>query len=357
MKHCRKNTSCSLPQEEKSMNKNFRTWLRSNTVTTMLRNNAGILVVLILFGVFLSFTTDNFLTNGNIISVLRQISINMYIALGMTLVIILGGIDLSVGSIVAMSGTLIVGFIVTQGIPLWLAIVLGLLLGTLAGLINGIIIAKFKVPAFIVTMAMMNIASGVAYVYSGGRSTRITEDFFVQIGTGYILGKIPLPVVYMIVLIAVFVFMLNKTKFGTYVYAIGGNRESAKVSGVPIMKVEIAVFTLTGLLSAFAGLVLASRMYSGQPSVGSGYELDAIAACVLGGVSMAGGKGRISGTVIGAMVIGIISNGLNLMGVSSFWQLIVKGVIILFAILIDTQNGKGSAFSTFIKNASLRHRS
>lgn len=161
----------------------------------------------------------------------------------------------------------------------------------------------------------------------------------------------------MIVLIAVFVFMLNKTKFGTYVYAIGGNRESAKVSGVPIMKVEIAVFTLTGLLSAFAGLVLASRMYSGQPSVGSGYELDAIAACVLGGVSMAGGKGRISGTVIGAMVIGIISNGLNLMGVSSFWQLIVKGVIILFAILIDTQNGKGSAFSTFIKNASLRHRS
>lgn len=175
------------------MNKNFRTWLRSNTVTTMLRNNAGILVVLILFGVFLSFTTDNFLTNGNIISVLRQISINMYIALGMTLVIILGGIDLSVGSIVAMSGTLIVGFIVTQGLPLWLAIVLGLLLGTLAGLINGIIIAKFKVPAFIVTMAMMNIASGVAYVYSGGRSTRITEDFSYRSEQAIYLEKFPSP--------------------------------------------------------------------------------------------------------------------------------------------------------------------
>lgn len=198
-------------------------------------------------------------------------------------------------------------------------------------------------------MAMMNIASGVAYVYSGGRSTRITEEFFVQIGTGYIFGVIPLPVIYMVLLIALFVFLLNKTKFGTYIYAIGGNRESARVSGVPIMKVEIAVFTITGFLSAFAGLVLASRMYSGQPSVGSGYELDAIAACVLGGVSMSGGRGRISGTVIGAMVIGIISNGLNLMGVSSFWQLIVKGVIILFAILIDTQKGNESAFSKLLR--------
>lgn len=331
------------------MNKNMKYWLKQNSFSTMVRNNAGILAVLIVFGFFLSVMTDNFMTQGNIISVLRQISINMYIALGMTLVIILGGIDLSVGSIVAMTGTLTVGFMVTQGLPIWFSITLGLLIGTVAGLINGIIIAKFRVPAFIVTMAMMNIASGVAYVYSGGRSTRITDKFFVQIGTGYIFGVIPLPVIYMVFLIALFVFLLNKTKFGTYIYAIGGNRESARVSGVPIMKVEIAVFTITGFLSAFAGLVLASRMYSGQPSVGSGYELDAIAACVLGGVSMSGGRGRISGTVIGAMVIGIISNGLNLMGVSSFWQLIVKGVIILFAILIDTQKGNESAFSKLLR--------
>lgn len=327
----------------------MKCWLKQNSFSTMVKNNAGILVVLIVFGIFLSLMTDNFMTQGNIISVLRQISINMYIALGMTLVIILGGIDLSVGSIVAMSGTLTVGFMVTQGLPIWVSITLGLLIGTVAGLVNGVIIAKFRVPAFIVTMAMMNIASGVAYVYSGGRSTRITEEFFVQIGTGYIFGVIPLPVIYMVLLIALFVFLLNKTKFGTYIYAIGGNRESARVSGVPIMKVEIAVFTITGFLSAFAGLVLASRMYSGQPSVGSGYELDAIAACVLGGVSMSGGRGRISGTVIGAMVIGIISNGLNLMGVSSFWQLIVKGVIILFAILIDTQKGNESAFSKLLR--------
>lgn len=331
------------------MNKNMNDWIKQNLFSRMVRNNAGILVVLILFGFFLSIVTDNFMTQGNIISVLRQISINMYIALGMTLVIILGGIDLSVGSIVAMSGTLTVGFIVTQGLPIWLSIILGLLIGTVAGLINGVIISKFRVPAFIVTMAMMNIASGVAYVYSGGRSTRITEEFFVQIGTGYIFRVIPLPVIYMVLLIALFVFLLNKTKFGTYIYAIGGNRESARVSGVPIIKVEITVFTITGFLSAFAGLVLASRMYSGQPAVGSGYELDAIAACVLGGVSMSGGRGRISGTVIGAMVIGIISNGLNLMGVSSFWQSIVKGVIILFAILIDTQKGNESALSKLLQ--------
>ncbi|WP_320128578.1 ABC transporter permease [uncultured Sphaerochaeta sp.] len=316
--------------------------LHNNSIVAMVKKNAGILVVLFVFGLLLSLMTDTFLTNNNIISVLRQISINMFIALGMTYVIILGGIDLSVGSIVAMSGTLTVGFTMTQGLPLWLAILLGLAIGSLAGFLNGLIIAKFKVPAFIVTMAMMNIASGIAYVYSGGRSTRIKDPFFIKIGTGYLFDVIPLPVVYMAVLIALFSFLLNKTKFGTYIYAIGGNRESARLSGVPIFKVEIIVYTITGLLSAFAGLVLSSRMYSGQPSVGSGYELDAIAACVLGGVSMSGGKGSISGTVIGAMVIGIISNGLNLMGVSSFWQLIVKGIIILCAILIDTQKGKES---------------
>ena len=318
---------------------------KDSAFVTMLRNNAGILIVLVLLGFLLSVTTKNFLTTNNIISVLRQISINVYIALGMTLVILLGGIDLSVGKIVAMVGTITVGMIVTQGFPIPVAIICGILLGTLVGFLSGTIIARFRVPAFIVTMAMMNICDGTAYVYSGGRSTRISDAFFVKIGTGYLFGFIPLPVVYMVVLIIIFVFLLNKTKFGAYIYAIGGNRESARLSGVPIRKVEIAVFTISGFLSAFAGIVLASRMYSGQPSVGSGYEMDAIAACVLGGVSMSGGKGRISGTIIGAVVIGIISNGLNLLGVSSFWQLIVKGIIILIAILIDAQKNNGVVFS------------
>ena len=216
---------------------------------------------------------------------------------------------------------------------------IGLLIGVVVGFIDGMVVSKFRVPAFIITMAMMNVCNGIAYVYSGGQSTRITDKFFIAIGTGYLFNIIPLPVVYMVVLIIVFSFLLSKTKFGTYVYAIGGNREAARLSGVPIKKVEIIVFTLSGALAAFAGLVLASRMYSGQPSVGSGYEMDAIAACVLGGTSMAGGRGRISGTVFGAMVIGIISNGLNLIGVSSYWQLIVKGLIIACAVVLDSQKG------------------
>ncbi len=299
-----------------------------NPVVSIFRGNMGIIAVLVIMCIIVTVATDKFLTANNIISVLRQISINTYIALGMTLIIILGHIDLSVGAIVAMSGTLTVGLIVNQNMHLGVAIVLGILVGVMAGFISGSIVSNFGVPAFIITMAMMNIANGIAYVYSGGQSTRITDEFFIAIGTGYLFNVIPFPVVYMVVLIVIFSFVLSKTKFGTYVYAIGGNREAAKLSGVPIKFIEITVFTLSGLLSAFAGLVLCSRMYSGQPSVGSGYELDAIAACVLGGTSMTGGKGRISGTVFGAMVIGIISNGLNLIGVSSYWQLIVKGLII-----------------------------
>lgn len=317
---------------------NNKTKIKSvNPAVSMVRSNMGIICVMLIIGIGLSFMTPNFLTGNNIISVLRQISNNIFLALGMTMVIILGGIDLSVGSIVAMTGTLTVGFIVTNGMPMGVAIVIGLALGTLVGFFNGFIVTTFKVPAFIVTLSTMNIAKGIAYIYSGGQSTRITSDAYAMIGTGYLFGVIPLPVAYMIVLIILFAFILNKTKFGTYIYAVGGNRESARLSGVPIKAVEIMVFTITGLLAAFAGIVLSSRMYSGQPSAGDGYEMDAIAACVLGGVSMSGGIGHVSGTVIGAIVIGTISNGLNLMGVSSFWQLVVKGIIIMVAVIIDSQ--------------------
>ena len=318
----------------------MRNRIEKSKVPHIISDNIVIMVVLLILCIIVSLATDKFLTSGNIISVLRQISINTYIALGMTLIIILGHIDLTVGAVVAMCGTLTVGFIVNQGLPVELAIIGGVLLGVLFGFINGVIVSTFKVPSFIITMAMMNVANGIAYVYSGGQSTRITDGFFISIGTGYLFSLIPLPVLYMILLIIVISFLLVKTRFGVYVYAIGGNREAARLSGIPIRKIEIIVFTLSGLLSAFAGLVLASRMYSGQPSVGSGYEMDAIAACVLGGTSMAGGKGSISGTVLGAMVIGIISNGLNLIGVSSYWQLIVKGIIIATAVILDSQKEK-----------------
>lgn len=317
----------------------------ANGFTSMLKNNMGIIFVLLILCIILSIVSPVFLTTDNLISVLRQVSNNVFLALGMTLVMILGGIDLSVGAIVAASGTLTVGFIVNNGMPIPVAILLGILVGVILGFFNGVIIAQFKLPAFIVTLATMNIAQGIAYIYSGGRSARITNDAYTLIGTGKLFGFLPLPVVYMVILTIIFIVILNKTRFGTNIFAIGGNREAARLSGVPSKKVEIAVYTIAGLLAALAGIVLSARMYSGQPSVGSGYEMDAIAACVLGGVSMAGGRGRISGTIFGVLIIGIVSNGLNLMGVSSFWQLLVKGLIILIAVLIDAQKGKKLPFS------------
>ena len=199
-----------------------------NSVLSVFTGNTGIIGVLVILCVVVALATDKFLTPSNIISVLRQISINTYIALGMTLIIILGHIDLAVGAIVAMSGTLTVGFVVNQGLPIGVAIAAGIIIGVVAGLIDGMVVSKFRVPAFIITMAMMNVCNGIAYVYSGGQSTRITDKFFIAIGTGYLFNIIPLPVVYMIILIIVFSFLLSKTKFGTYVYAIGGNREAAR---------------------------------------------------------------------------------------------------------------------------------
>ena len=204
---------------------------------------------------------------------LRQISINTYIALGMTLIIILGHIDLAVGAIVAMSGTLTVGFVVNQGLPIGVAIAAGIIIGVVAGLIDGMVVSKFRVPAFIITMAMMNVCNGIAYVYSGGQSTRITDKFFIAIGTGYLFNIIPLPVVYMVILIIVFSFLLSKTKFGTYVYAIGGNREAARLSGVPIKKVEIIVFTLSGCPVFLRKVLLGGTRTAIHSSTGIGLYL------------------------------------------------------------------------------------
>ncbi len=189
-------------------------------------------------------------------------------------------------------------------------------------------------PPFIVTLATMQVARGVAYVYTGGMPIRTMEEGFNIIGIGY-LGPIPLPIIYTAVLIFFVTILLNKTKFGRHVYAVGGNKEAAKFSGIDTGKVEIGVFTLLGFLAAFTGIVLCSRMYSGQPTVGEGFEMDAIAATVLGGTSFSGGIGKIGGTIIGVLVIGVLNNGLNLLNINSFWQLIAKGLVILLAVYID----------------------
>lgn len=298
------------------------------------KENMGILIGFGLMCIALSILSPAFLTQANILNVLRQVSTNANLAFGMTFAIIICGIDLSVGSILAVSGTVTAGLIALQNVPVPIAVIIGLLLGTSLGFFNGFVISKTGIPPFIVTLAMYNIARGAAYVYTGGMPIRTMNPQFTTIGTGY-LGPIPLPIIYTLVFFIFVSILLNKTKFGRHVYAVGGNREAAKFSGINIKKVEIRVYTLIGFLSAFSGIVLCARMYSGQPTVGVGFELDAIAAVVLGGTSMLGGIGKMGGTFIGVLVIGVLNNGLNLLNINSFWQLIAKGVVILLAVYMD----------------------
>ena len=298
------------------------------------RENLGIVIGLAALCVFMSIASPAFLTQENVLNILRQVSTNSNLALGMTLAIIICGIDLSVGSIVALAGTIAGGLIAFNNVPIPAAVLVGILVGTLAGLFNGVMIAYSGIPPFIVTLAMLNIARGAAYVYTGGQPIRVMKDSFNVIGAGY-LGPIPLPVIYSFVFILATIVILNYTKLGRHIYAVGGNKEAARFTGIKIKTVEIFVYTFSGFMAAFSGVVLAARMFSGQPTVGQGFELDAIAAVVLGGTSMMGGIGKIGGTVLGVLVIGVLNNGLNLLNINSFWQLIVKGVVILAAVYVD----------------------
>lgn len=299
------------------------------------KDNAGILLGLFIIGLFLEiYTKGIFLSQKNVMNVLRQISINANLACAMTMIIILGGIDLSVGSGVALSGCITGSLIAFNEWSILPACIVGILVVTAIGLFNGAVIANTPIPPFIVTLATMNIARGAAYVYTGGQPIRIMSDAFSEIGMGY-WGPIPRPVIYSVVFLAVTGFILYKTKLGRHIYAVGGNREAARFAGIKIKRVLTFAYTFSGLMAGISGVVLAARMFSGQPTAGDGAEMDAIAATVLGGTSMMGGSGRIGGTIIGALIIGILSNGLNLMNVNSFWQYIVKGIVILLAVYID----------------------
>ncbi len=298
------------------------------------KENLGILLGLTFLCILLTILKPVFLTPKNLLNVLRQLSTNLYLALPMTIIIILGGIDLSVGSIIALSGVLTGGLIAFSGAPVPLAIAAGLAAGILVGLFNGTVIAKTTIPPFIVTLATMNIARGVAYVYTGGQPIRVMSDSFNFIGAGYING-IPTPVIYLVVIIIICYLIMNRSKLGRHIYAVGGNSLAAKFSGIKSSRILMFAYAFSGLLAGFAGIVLASRMFSGQPTAGEGAEMDAIAAVVLGGTSMSGGIGKIGGTIIGGLVIGVLNNGLNLLNVNSFWQYIVKGVVILIAVFVD----------------------
>jgi ribose transport system permease protein len=308
-----------------------------NIVVRFLKENLGILIALIVLCLALTLnpiTNKTFLTSQNIFNVLRQTSTNLYIACGMTMVIILGGIDLSVGSIIALSGCIAAGCVVHLNFPIGVAILVGILVGLLVGTFNGAVIAKTTIPAFIVTLATMNIAKGLAYVYTGGSPGRVMTKEWQFTGAGYI-GIFPAPVIILIIVLLLTGIIMNQTKFGRYLYAVGGNPQAAEFSGINVAKVKFLVHVFSGIMAGLAGIVLASRMYSGQPTAGEGAEMDAIAAVVVGGTSMAGGSGKLGGTIIGGLIIGILNNGLNLLNVNSFWQYVLKGTVILLAVYID----------------------
>lgn len=298
------------------------------------------LIALLLLVVVVSFLNPDFFTVNNLLNILRQTSVNAIIAVGMTFVILTAGIDLSVGSVLALSGAFAASMIALQ-IPVIVAVPASLLAGALLGALSGIIIAKGKVQAFIATLVTMTLLRGVTMVYTEGRPISSgftkTADVFSWFGTGYVLG-IPVPVWLMVIVFAVAWYLLTQTRFGRYVYALGGNESATRLSGINVDRVKMAVYAISGLLSALAGIIVTSRLSSAQPTAGTGYELDAIAAVVLGGTSLMGGKGKIMGTLIGALIIGFLNNALNLLDVSSYYQMIAKAVVILAAVLVDNKN-------------------
>ncbi|WP_437833957.1 ribose ABC transporter permease RbsC (plasmid) [Niallia taxi] len=302
-----------------------------NTITQKL----GPLLGLFLLVVIVSILNPSFLEPLNLLNLLRQVAINALIAFGMTFVILTGGIDLSVGAILALSSALTAGMMVAGVDPI-VAILIGCILGALMGMVSGLFITIGKMAPFIATLATMTIFRGLTLVYTGGNPiTGLGDNYLFQLfGRGYFLG-IPVPAITMILAFVFLFVLLHKTPFGRKTYAIGGNEKAALISGIKVPKVKIMIYSLSGMLAALAGAILTSRLNSAQPTAGTSYELDAIAAVVLGGTSLSGGKGRIFGTLIGALIIGTLNNGLNLLGVSSFYQMVVKGIVILIAVLLD----------------------
>jgi len=294
----------------------------------------GLYFAFALLIIIITVLSPSFLKPTNLLNILRQTSINGIIAIGMTLVILTGGIDLSVGSILALSAVLATSFAHTGEHSLIVPVFVGLFVGLLFGFINGFIIAWYKIAPFIVTLAMMTIARGLALVYTNGRPVIDLSDIYTKIGSGYVAG-IPIPVIIFILIVLAGLFLLKYAKFGRHIYATGGNELAAKISGVNTRRVIIWVYSLAGLLSGLAGIVLSARVMSASPATGQGYELDAIAAVVIGGTKLTGGVGTIAGTIIGALIIGVMNNGLDLLNISSYWQLFVKGVIILLAVILD----------------------
>jgi ribose/xylose/arabinose/galactoside ABC-type transport system permease subunit len=290
------------------------------------------LIMLLLF----SILNPKFLTVRNIINIVRQITFNSILAMGMTMVIITGGIDLSVGSVLALTAVVTAALVrgEFQLLPFPIAVFAGLLLGCFCGFINGLIVTKGKLAPFITTLVMMTVSRGAAQLFTKGRPITGLTPGFVFIGSGSWF-MIPVPIYILVLIVFVSYFILNNTRTGRYIYAVGGNEQAAKASGIKVDRIKIFVFAFSGTMAALVGIILTARLNSAAPVLGSGYELDAIAATVIGGTSMEGGRGKINRSLVGGLIIGTISNGLDILNVSAYWQQIIKGLIILIAVFVD----------------------
>ncbi len=309
----------------------------------------AIVLILLAMVLLVSALSPAFLQPRNLLNVVRQISVIGLIGMGVTMAIISTGIDLSSGSVLALSAVIAASLAQRPDweaakypglvLPIIVPVLVGLGVGLVCGWINGFLVAKFKIPPFIATLGMMTAARGFALLYSDGRPISSLTEAYNFIGQGELFG-IPFPILILVVMAVVTQIMLNNTRFGRYIYAVGGNEQAARVSGLNIDRVKIGIYTFAGLLSGLAGIVLSSRISSGQPGLGQGYELDAIASAVIGGTSLAGGVGTVWGTMVGALIIGVLNNGLDLLNVSAYWQQIVKGSIIVIAIIIDERKNR-----------------
>lgn len=307
----------------------------------------GIFVAFVVLCLFLSVASPYFLTPRNILNVLRQTSINGILAIGMTFVILTRGIDLSVGSLVALTGVVSASLATTSGTagvaggpyPAIVALFAGVFVGAASGAVSGVTVARFNVPAFVATLGMLSAARGLTLIYAGGMPVPALTPDYRWIGTGDVLG-IPLPVVIFALVFVLARWVLNNTRFGRHVYAAGGNPHAAKVSGVNVARIRFTVFVISGALAGIAGMLLAARTGSALTQAGIAYELDAIAAVVIGGTSLSGGVGGITGTLIGALLIGVMNNGLDLMGVESYYQQVIKGMLIVGAVMLDQTKHK-----------------
>jgi len=302
----------------------FASWLRRGTV----------FVILLTLVVFFSVASENFLQPRNLVNILVQNAPVIVMAVGMTLAMLVGGIDLSVGSVAALAGAISAGLIVRNGLPVYAGMLAGLVVGLAIGLLNGVLVVYGKLPPFVATLSTLGIARGLTLVYTEGRPISGMGDAYTFWGTGVVAG-VPVPVIVWLVIVLLAYLLLTQTRFGLHIYAIGGGEETARLAGVAVNRVKLLTYGISGLLAGLAGLLLTARLWSAQPQVAVGFELNAIAAAVLGGVSLFGGVGSVLGAVVGALIVGVLGNGMNLLRVASYPQQVIQGIVLVLAVAVD----------------------